>query len=625
MGGMKPPRNFLLAVLCLIGATAINATVINASLAAAEPTVATNGWTNTPNVVEGTVTTRPIDTTTPKPPLGYVEYLPKGYNAADTTTVWPLIVFISGLGEVGDGTDTAANKHQLTTCMTRHGPLYQVTQHNWDFPAVVVAVQSPGYWNNASILASVFTYMQGRYHVDANRIYLTGLCEGAQGVYNFSSQHTGLLAAIMPIECASPPNAGQAAALATMPMWAVQSFNDPLVARTSTIAWVDQSTLTTASETSSSATSDAMATYPGYAGKNYHEAVATTAAGLPVNMFGPTTLVPKATLTNGSTWVSFGSTTFGSATFNSWGGTDALPYAHVTLGDPANVSAKTGIMFRDTATGGATAGAEDVFVGIGSGHQVFFQYRSATGGVTSGSQYAEAGAVDWLKLQKSGNTFTASCSADGVTWTTVGTHTVAFTSATYVGGLAVCPHDNTTTITQTFTNLSIGGATIASLSDADLGAPAHAGSATYAAGTWTVTGGGADIWNAADQCNVASTPLSGDQTIIVKVTGFDNPGLVVSYGKANGLYLTHPYTGPTATQDITITLPIGTNNTAWFNASTGVWTWQPNQTWDQSKPDLHLFTMCWYQVHQQDWVDTYGNGDCWNWLLSQVKAPTGTG
>ena len=44
-------------------------------------------------------------------------------------------------------------------------------------------------------------------------------------------------------------------------------------------------------------------------------------------------------------------------------------------------------------------------------------------------------------------------------------------------------------------------------SDADIGSPALAGSASYDNGLWTVTGGGSDIWNTADQFNFASTDL----------------------------------------------------------------------------------------------------------------------
>ena len=59
-------------------------------------------------------------------------------------------------------------------------------------------------------------------------------------------------------------------------------------------------------------------------------------------------------------------------------------------------------------------------------------------------------------------------------------------------------------------------------SDADIGAPALAGSASATNGNWTVTGGGADIWNAADQFNFASSSDGSDGSITVQVTSLQN-------------------------------------------------------------------------------------------------------
>jgi len=58
--------------------------------------------------------------------------------------------------------------------------------------------------------------------------------------------------------------------------------------------------------------------------------------------------------------------------------------------------------------------------------------------------------------------------------------------------------------------------------DADIGSPGLAGSASYASGVWTVTGSGSDIWNNADQFNFASTNFTGEGTMIVQVTSLQN-------------------------------------------------------------------------------------------------------
>src|SRR5207253_9283614 len=54
--------------------------------------------------------------------------------------------------------------------------------------------------------------------------------------------------------------------------------------------------------------------------------------------------------------------------------------------------------------------------------------------------------------------------------------------------------------------------------------PGAAGSASLdsATGTWTVAGGGADIWTAADQFHFARQALSGNGTVVARVTAVAN-------------------------------------------------------------------------------------------------------
>ncbi|MVW60990.1 hypothetical protein GPY61_13730 [Massilia sp. NEAU-DD11] len=63
---------------------------------------------------------------------------------------------------------------------------------------------------------------------------------------------------------------------------------------------------------------------------------------------------------------------------------------------------------------------------------------------------------------------------------------------------------------------------ISGFADADIGGAAPAGSATYADGTWTVKGGGAEIWGTSDSCHFAYRALTGDGAIIAKVESLQN-------------------------------------------------------------------------------------------------------
>ena len=76
--------------------------------------------------------------------------------------------------------------------------------------------------------------------------------------------------------------------------------------------------------------------------------------------------------------------------------------------------------------------------------------------------------------------------------------------------------------------------------DADVGSPAVAGSASYANGVFTVNGGGADIWGGTDQFNYVSQPLTGDGSIVARVTsqGDTDPwaksGVMIKQSTATG-------------------------------------------------------------------------------------------
>jgi len=56
----------------------------------------------------------------------------------------------------------------------------------------------------------------------------------------------------------------------------------------------------------------------------------------------------------------------------------------------------------------------------------------------------------------------------------------------------------------------------------DIGAPGKAGSNSYAAGTYTVSGGGTDIWNTSDKFRYVSRTFTGNGEIIARVTSQTN-------------------------------------------------------------------------------------------------------
>jgi regulation of enolase protein 1 (concanavalin A-like superfamily) len=57
---------------------------------------------------------------------------------------------------------------------------------------------------------------------------------------------------------------------------------------------------------------------------------------------------------------------------------------------------------------------------------------------------------------------------------------------------------------------------------ADVGSVTPPGTGTFASGTFTLTAAGTDVWNSADGIHFVYQPMSGDGTIIAKVTGITN-------------------------------------------------------------------------------------------------------
>jgi enterochelin esterase-like enzyme/fibronectin type 3 domain-containing protein/regulation of enolase protein 1 (concanavalin A-like superfamily) len=141
---------------------------------------------------------------------------------------------------------------------------------------------------------------------------------------------------------------------------------------------------------------------------------------------------------------------------------DAFRFVHVTTNGDCTIIArvasldgyinpwsKAGVMIRESLA----TNAANVFVGVTTGNGVIWQYRSSTGGVTSTNNTTGPSAPYWVKLVRSGNTFTAYRSADGVSWTLQGTTTITMASTVYVG-LAITSHNLYTLCAATFDHVT---------------------------------------------------------------------------------------------------------------------------------------------------------------------------
>jgi regulation of enolase protein 1 (concanavalin A-like superfamily) len=117
--------------------------------------------------------------------------------------------------------------------------------------------------------------------------------------------------------------------------------------------------------------------------------------------------------------------------------------------------AKAGVMIRESTN------TNSKFIGLyvtpTSSHGLSLQYRASTGGGAVDSAQISGPAVPyWVRLARSGNTFTAWHSSGGQAWTQAGTNITAINLPTNaLAGLAVCSHNPAALGTVTFDNVSL--------------------------------------------------------------------------------------------------------------------------------------------------------------------------
>jgi PKD repeat protein len=236
----------------------------------------------------------------------------------------------------------------------------------------------------------------------------------------------------------------------------------------------------------------------------------------------------------GSAGYSNGTYTLQGSGADIWGTADGFNFAYQPLnGDGTIVArvanltntnswAKAGVMIRESLD----ANSRHAMVVLTPNNGVAFQYRATVGGSSSNIN-VNGLAPYWVKLTRAGTTFTAYQSANGSTWTKVGSVTMNLSANTYVG-LAVTSHNTAAIANATFDNvsLSVGGIGTGALPspwlNTDVGTVALTGSAGYSNGTYTLKGAGADIWGTADGFNFAYQPLNGDGTIVARVANLTN-------------------------------------------------------------------------------------------------------
>jgi predicted peptidase len=207
-------------------------------------------------------------------------YIPRGYES-DRTRSWPVILFLHGDGERGDGRGDL-------DFLLKNGPLYEAWIQKRDLPFLIIAPQLPMFGRNlpggppylvnrsraeiparqtngvpkhtedtpapgqmegaTAIDASVLGYslpngwervesdvievldtVLSDYRADRKRVYLTGLSYGGFGTWYLAGRHPERFAAISPISGWGRPELIAPIAKVKLPVWAFSGGKDQIV------------------------------------------------------------------------------------------------------------------------------------------------------------------------------------------------------------------------------------------------------------------------------------------------------------------------------------------------------------------------------------------------------------
>ena len=272
--------------------------------------------------------------------------------------------------------------------------------------------------------------------------------------------------------------------------------------------------------------------------------------------------VGSPSLLGGTTVAGDGSITVGGSGYDIWNTSDQFQfYARPVAGDCSlqvrltsqtqpDIWSKAGIMLR------ASAAADSAYLYIANtSGGIAIQYRMADGQQAAWNGFTVPGqtAPVLLRVIRIGGVTTLSASTDGASWAGLTFAGFSLTPDSRLG-LAVTSHTGDSLSVATFTGLTVSVSGVAetyflpstqvgsvtpayatALSPAtpfigrDIGGPALAGSTTLGAGTISITAGGSDIWNTADQFHFDARPLAGDGSLTVRL---DSQTLADAWSKA---------------------------------------------------------------------------------------------
>ena len=171
---------------------------------------------------------------------GLYQSVPKQYE--NTTTKYPLLIFLHSGSEIGNGTT------EISKVLTM--PVFARLK-NGTFPATFSAggqqfsfvVVSPQFkkWPVPADVDAVVEYSKQHLRIDPSRIYIMGCSMGGGITWEYGASYASKIAAIVPIAGASTPDLNRVTKIAAagLPVWAFHNTDDQTVSVSNTHTYVD--------------------------------------------------------------------------------------------------------------------------------------------------------------------------------------------------------------------------------------------------------------------------------------------------------------------------------------------------------------------------------------------------
>lgn len=175
---------------------------------------------------------------------GYYEYVPPSY--ASSRDSFPLLIFIHGIGELGNGTTQlpAVLRNGVPKLINNGTFPTSFTVNGKSFSFIVASPQFRNIPSPVDIL-SLLNYLKRKFRIDSKRIYVTGLSMGGGATEDFASandSYAQIPAAVVAVAGNMNPrwltNAPRVMAKNDVPVWFLHNDNDPIVPSQYSKDWV---------------------------------------------------------------------------------------------------------------------------------------------------------------------------------------------------------------------------------------------------------------------------------------------------------------------------------------------------------------------------------------------------